>query len=70
MKKFSFEQLIDKIEVVISKNRDLLSVKDVEDLEKCALDLKRMMNLDTNSNNSEYFKYAVEVILSFIKFFM
>lgn len=69
MKNHDFKKLLKILEEIISRNRDLLSVKDLNDLEKCLKIMRSMDNFDKENSRTEYLKYAVEFIISLIKFF-
>lgn len=70
MKKQKFKQLLEKLEDVISRNRDLLSVKDLSELLRCKEILEMMMDLEERNTHGEYIRYSVEFLLSLIKFFI
>jgi len=69
MQKAKLTFLICEIENVISKNRDLLSVEDVQILEQCAKDLIKMRDSDSLNTTFGYVPNLVQVILSLLKFF-
>ena len=66
---FGILQLIDSIETVISKNRDLLTVEDLDVLTETVKVLTKMRSLNNKKAVVEYAALAIQVVLNVLRFF-
>lgn len=61
--------LLNKVEKLRTKNRDLLSVEDVQVLDDCIKTLKELKKLESTERSEEVFEKALKVIFHLLKLF-
>ncbi|MDW3209200.1 MAG: hypothetical protein R8N23_04995 [Reichenbachiella sp.] len=61
--------LLEKLEKLHLKNRDLLSVEDEQVLNDCISALKELQEQESDEKSEEVFGTALKVILHLLKFF-
>lgn len=63
------DELIKKINFVLSSKKSTLTKEDRQNLEKAIEDLKHLKNLDLQKTNEEHQKLILSTVLHLLKFF-